>query len=98
MTTKSLRVGNLTPYDENFDDYDVMGEEGRRKELLDTMTFEEIEKVVEWYRRSINNGIEDEEESDSFYFKQLSRMSDELGIHHIHQFIQQCFERYPPTD
>ena len=94
MSEKSLVRGTL-----NIDGDDWEGEEEeRRKQLLDDLSFDEVREVVEWYRSSIDNGIEDEEESDSFYFKQLSRMSDELGIHHIHQFIQQCFERYPPTD
>ena len=94
MSEESLVRGTL-----NIDGDDWEGEEEeRRKQLLDDLSFDEVREVVEWYRSSIDNGIEDEEESDNHYFEQMDMISNELGLIHVHSFIEDCFKKYPPSD
>ena len=94
MSEKSLVIGTLNV---DGDDYEGVEDE-RRKQLLDDLSFDEVRDIVEWYRSSIFNGIQDEEESDNYYFEQMDMISNELGLIHVHSFIEDCFKKYPPSD
>ena len=94
MSGDSWVVGTM-----NIEGDDYEGEEEElRKQLLDKLSFDEVKNIVNWYRSSIYNNIDDEEESDNHYFEQMDMISNELGLIHIHSFIEDCFKRYPPSD